>query len=164
MFFLAPFFLVYITERWSHQKIAARLKRKLFHVWQAISVWLSGKSWWYMPLCSVASCFNMFWSFSQQRREMPGETACSMLMAYLCLKEFLHYLITISDRHQKWFYWGTFAIMSLKFPLALMWNQWQFEYILVLHSSVWGCTRRFVQLQELVFTKKLLLFSCSFIG
>lgn len=42
------------------RKYPARLKRKLFHVWQAISVWLSAKSWCYMPLCSVASCFNMF--------------------------------------------------------------------------------------------------------
>lgn len=62
----------------------------------------------------VSTCF---WSFSQQRREMPGETACSMLMAYLCLKEFLHYLITISDRRrQERFYWGIFAIMPVEFP------------------------------------------------
>ncbi len=42
------------------RKYPARLKHKLFHVWQAISVWLAGISWCYMPLCSVASCFNMF--------------------------------------------------------------------------------------------------------
>lgn len=43
-----------------------------------------------------------------------------MLNANGISKEFLHYLITISDRRrQKRFYWGTFAIMPLKFPRSL---------------------------------------------